>query len=218
MRVTAVVEDYVRARTIFFKRRHNMAIMNKILLAFGMACVTGLLAQARIGLPWTPVPITGQTFAVLLSGVILGRWWGGISQAIYVVLGVVAVPWFASWSGGYSVLIGPTGGYLIGFILAALFLGHFIDKYIKARSFRSLLVLMVFANFVLIHIPGLIQLALWLQVVKGTLPTLWELLMMGTIPFIIGDLTKIVAAATFATAITPKEDYNYEADVPETNK
>ncbi len=216
MQVPALVEDYVKARYQFFRRRHSMALMNKIVLAFGMACITGLLAQVRIGLPWTPVPITGQTFAVLLSGVILGRWWGGISQALYVTLGVVAVPWFTNWSGGYSVLIGPTGGYLIGFTLAALFLGHFIDKYIRARSFISLLILMFFANFVLIHIPGLVQLVIWLQVVKGTVPTLWELLMMGTIPFVIGDLTKIVAAAALATAITPKEAYTSEADVQKT--
>jgi len=88
-----------------------------------MACVTGLLAQIKISLPWTPVPITGQTFAVLLTGVLLGRWWGGISQVIYVVMGVVGIPWFAGLSGGYSALIGPSGGYIIGFILAALFLG-----------------------------------------------------------------------------------------------
>ncbi len=183
-----------------------------------MATATGLAAQIKISLPWTPVPISGQTFAVLIAGVLLGRWWGGISQIIYVGMGVAGVPWFVGWSGGYSVLIGPTGGYIVGFILAALFLGYFTDKYIRARSFLSMLGLMFFANFILIHILGLLQLEVWFHLVKGTSPTLWELLLMGTIPFIIGDITKIVIAAVVAKAITPKEPYNGEVDIDKAKK
>lgn len=216
-RITAV-DNYFSARYLFFKWRYNLAFVNKITLAFGMACITGLVAQIRIPLLWTPVPITGQTFAVLLSGVLLGRRWGGISQAIYVAMGVAGVPWFSGWSGGYGVLIGPSGGYIIGFILAALFVGHFTDKYIRARSFFSLLVLMLFANFVLIHVPGLLQLGTWLYIVKGTKPALWSLLWMGTIPFIVGDITKIVAAAALAKGITPKESFNGEVDVEKAKK
>lgn len=218
MQVTKVADVYFKARYSLFKYRYNLTLVNKIALALGMACVTGLIAQMKIPLPWTPVPITGQTFAVLIAGVLLGRWWGGISQAIYVAIGVAGVPWFAGWSGGYSVIIGPTGGYLIGFILAALFLGHFTDRYIRARSFLSMFSLMLFANFVLIHIPGLLQLGLWLRIVKGAAPTLWELLWMGTIPFIIGDVVKIVASAVAAKAITPKKAYGGEVDVKNAKK
>lgn len=218
MQVTKVADVYFKARYSLFKYRYNLTLVNKIALALGMACVTGIVAQMKIPLPWTPVPITGQTFAVLIAGVLLGRWWGGISQAIYVAIGVAGVPWFAGWSGGYSVIIGPTGGYLIGFILAALFLGHFTDRYIRARSFLSMFSLMLFANFVLIHIPGLLQLGLWLHIVKGAAPTLWELLWMGTIPFIIGDVVKIVASAVAAKAITPKKAYGGEVDVKNAKK
>ena len=218
MQNITIVEKYIKARYLFFKWRHSLALVNKTALALGMACLTGLTSQIKISLPWTPVPITGQTFAVLLAGVLLGRWWGGISQAIYVVMGVIGIPWFANFSGGYSVLFGPTGGYLIGFILAALFIGHFTDKYIRARDFLPMFGLMLFANFVLIHGLGLLQLGLWFYIAKGTELTLWRLLWMGTIPFIVGDIIKIVAVAALARAITPKEPYNGEVDVQRAKK
>ncbi len=218
MAETRVMDVYFKTRYSVFKWRHDLAIANKIALAFCMAGFTGVLAQVKIALPWTPVPITGQTFAALLVGVLLGRWWGGISQAIYVIMGAAGIPWFAGASGGYSELVGPTGGYLIGFIFAALFVGHFTDKYIRARSFLSLFCLMLFANFVLIYIPGLIQLGIWFRLVKGTSPTLWQLLSMGAIPFVVGDIIKIVAAATLAKGITPKEAFNGEVDAERTRK
>jgi biotin transport system substrate-specific component len=218
MENTKVIDVYFKTRYSLFKWRYDLTIVNKIALAFCMAGLTGILAQIRVTLPWTPVPITGQTFAALIVGVFLGRWWGGISQAIYVILGVAGVPWFAGASGGYSAIIGPSGGYLIGFIFAALFVGYFTDKYIRARSFLSLFCLMLFANFVLIYIPGLIQLGIWFSVVKGTPATAWQLLSMGAVPFIIGDVIKVVAAATLAKSITPKEAFNGEADAKRTRK
>lgn len=207
-----IVTTINQAKYDVFKWRYELSLPKKLVLALGIACLTGLLAQTRIYVPWSPVPITGQTFAVLLAGVLLGRWWGGTSLAIYAGLGAFGLPWFAGWKGGIEALAGPTGGYIIGFILAALFLGYFTDKYIRARSFFSMLGLMLFANFVLIHIPGLIQLYLWLSLVKGDAVTLSQLLMMGTIPFIAGDVTKAIAAAAITRGITPKQAYNGEVD------
>ncbi|MDD8020133.1 MAG: biotin transporter BioY [Acidobacteriota bacterium] len=212
MQEIIAIDKLHRARYLFFRWRHGLALVNKIALAVGMACLTGLVAQLKISLPWTPVPISGQTLAVLLAGVLLGRWWGGISQVIYVIIGVAGLPWLAGFSGGVGALLGPTGGYLIGFILAALFLGHFTDKYIRARNFLPMLGLMLFADFILIHIPGLLQLGLWSYLAKGTGLTLRNLLWMGTVPFIIGDLFKIITAAALAGAITPREAYNGEVD------
>ena len=177
-----------------------------------MACLIGLVAQIRIMVPWSPVPVTGQTFAVLLTAVLLGRWWGGISIVTYIGLGVLGVPWFAGFSSGLAYLGGPTGGYIIGFILAALFLGHFTDKYIRARSFFSMMVLMLFANFILIYIPGVLQLGLWLKLVGGEAVTLSALLGMGVLPFIAGDITKTILAAAIARGVTPKLAYNGETD------
>jgi len=198
-----------RAKYDVFRWRYELSIPKKLALALGMACLTGLLAQIRIG---NPVPVTGQTFAVLLAGVLLGRWWGGISLATYAGLGAAGIPWFAGWGSGLGYLAGPTGGYIIGFILAALFLGYFTDTYIRSRSFLSMLALMLFANFILIYVPGLLQLGLWLSLVKGESAAFTTLLGMGVFPFIIGDVTKAIIAAAIARGITPKSAYNGEVD------
>ena len=167
MQGITLIDKYFRARYLFFEWRYNLALLNKIALALGMACLTGLAAQIRIHLAWTPVPITGQTFAVLLSGVLLGRRWAGISMIIYAGLGFAGLPWFAGWSGGISVLLGPTGGYIVGFIFTALFIGYFTDTFINSRRFFPMLGIMLFANFVIIHGLGLVQLALWLSIFQG---------------------------------------------------
>ncbi len=197
-----------RTKYDVFRWRYDLSIPKKISLALGMAALTGLLAQARIPLPWTPIPITGQTFAVLLAGVLLGRRWGGIGMAIFAGLGFAGLPWFSGWESG----LGATRGYIIGFIPAALFLGYFTDKYIRSRSFFSMLGLMLFANFILIYVPGLLWLWLWLKVVAGTSPTFIALMGMAVIPYIAGDIIKAVAAATIVRGITPKLAYNGEVD------
>ena len=197
-----------QAKYDVFRWRYELSIPKKFALALGMAVLTGLLAQVRFALPWSPVPITGQTFAVLLAGVLLGRWWGGVSLAIFAGLGFMGVPWFSGWASG----LGATGGYIIGFILAALFLGYFTDKYVRARSFLSMLGLMLLANFILIYVPGLVWLGVWLGAVSGEPVTLVTLLGMGAIPFIAGDITKAVLAAAIARGVTPKLAYNGEVD------
>jgi biotin transport system substrate-specific component len=193
-----------QTRYNFLRWRYGLSLPKKAALALGAACFIGLLAQARIQLPWSPVPITGATFAVLLAGTLLGRWWGGVSVAVYAGLGIAGVPWFTGWGSGLAHLAGPTGGYIIGFILAALFLGHFTDKYRRSRGFPGLLGLMLCASLVIIYVPGLIQLGLWLSLVKGTPVTLSSLLAMGALPFIAGDITKSVIAAAIARGFTTK--------------
>ena len=157
------LDRYRVARDNAWQWRRELGWVKKFSLSLGMACLVGLLAQARIPLPWTPVPITGQTFGVLLAAVLLGQWWGGISMAMYVGLGIAGVPWFNGGTGGVAAIAGPTGGYLVGFILAALLLGYVVDKYAKLRSFRNLLALMFFVDFVLVFGLGLLQLHLWLS-------------------------------------------------------
>jgi len=203
MEITGYIDKYKHAGYNLFKWRYELDVIHKVVLALGFACITGLAAQVRFYLPWTSVPVTGQTFAVLLSAILLGRW-GGISQSMYVGIGVIGVPWFAGWNGGIGVITGATGGYIIGFIIAAFFLGYFVDKYIRERSFLSMLALMLFANFILIYGPGLLQLCVWLSIVKGSSVGFWELLTMGAIPFIAGDVIKVVAVAAITRGITQK--------------
>ena len=198
-----VISAIDRTRYDVFVWRHHLSIPWKLVMAVAMAGLTGLLAQVRIFVEWSPVPITGQTLAVLLAGVLLGRRWGGISMAIYAVLGVVGVPWFNGWTSG----LGTTAGYLVGFILAALFLGYFTDKYIKSRYFFSMLGLMLFASLVIVYVPGVIWLGIWMNAFTGTSVSISSLLAMGVMPFVIGDVVKCVSAALITKVVTPKRDY-----------
>ena len=150
MEITGYIDKYKNVRYNFFKWRYELEFVHKILLSLCFACLTGLFAQIRLFTPWTPVPITGQVFAVILAGVILGRW-GGISQIMYVGLGITGIPWFAGFNSGILYLTGPTGGYIIGFIIAAFFIGFIVDRYIQSRKFTGMLALMLFSTFFLIN-------------------------------------------------------------------
>jgi biotin transport system substrate-specific component len=211
MEITMYVDRYKNMRYNFFKWRYQLEFYHKVILAISFACITGLLAQVRFYIPWSPVPLTGQTFAVLLSAIVLGKWWGGISQSIYLGVGIAGVPWFAGMNGGFAYLAGPTGGYLIGFILAAFFLGYFVDRYVKSRKYWTMFALMLFANFGIVFGLGLLQLYGWLSFTGASLD-IWGLLLMGLIPFIIGDTIKIAIAAGVASSITPKQGYGSEVD------
>lgn len=191
-----------------FKWRAQSSLGQKIILAVLMAALTGLCAQIKVPLPFSPVPITGQTFAVLLAGIFLGRHWGGISQILYIGLGAAGIPWFSGMSFGPAILMGPTGGYLVGFVLAACFVGYISDRYVKSRQFFSMLSLMIFATFGLIFLPGLIHLALWSHVIQGEAVSLSALFTMGLTPFIPGAFIKSFLAASVATAILPKSKFS----------
>ena len=207
MEITMYINKYKNARYNFFHWRYELNVVYKISLAFCFACLTGLLAQLRFYLPGTPVPITGQVFGVLLSGVLLGTL-GGISQCMYVGIGTFGVPWFSGFNGGFAYIAGPTGGYIIGFIIAAFFIGFVVDRYIRSRNLLSMLTLMFFSTFILIYIPGLLQLYLWLGASIG----IWELLTIAVFPFIIADIIKAIIATIIASGITPKVSYGKEID------
>ena len=207
MQVAARIDQ---AKYDVFRWRYELSIPKKVVLSFGMAALTGLLAQVRVINPLMPdIPVTGQTFAVFLAAVLLGKWWGGVSMAIFAGLGFMGVPWFSGWASG----LGATRGYIIGFIPAALFVGYFTDKYIRSRSFFSMLILMLLANFILIWIPGLIWRVLWLNLVVGTgTPVTFLGSLAGSVTYIPGDIIKAVAAAAIARGVTPKSAYNGEID------
>ena len=118
-----ILESYRQKRVSFFQWQRQSSLTAKIVMACSMAAVTGLLAQIKFFLPWTPVPMVATQLGVILAAVLLGRNWGGISMAIYALAGFAGIPWFAGMNGGLVALTGPTVGYLIGFILAAFFMG-----------------------------------------------------------------------------------------------
>lgn len=196
------INNYFEKRNTLFKLRFETSNINKLAMTFLMACITGLMAQIVIPLPWTPVPITAQTFAVLTAGILLGRYWGGLSMVLYLLIGIAGVPWFTGMTGGITAVTGATGGFLIGFIITALFMGY-TGNYNNTKSFKSILGLLLVSNFAFIYIPGLIGLGVWLYIVNGTIPDIGTLLIMGLLPFIAGDLIKISGAAILAKAVNP---------------
>ncbi len=208
MNINLYINKYRLTRYKFFKWRYEINFIHKIALAFFFACLTGLLAQFRFYIPGTPVPVTAQVFGVLLSGVLLGVW-GGFSQCIYLGIGIAGFPWFAGFNSGLIYITGPTGGYIIGFILAAFFIGFIVDRYIKSRNFLSMLLLMLFSTFVLIYLPGLIQLYIW----SGYTLNLISLISMAVLPFIFADIIKVLIAAGIASGLTPKNSYGKEIDL-----
>lgn len=176
-----------------YARKHILysTLVRKILLTLFFALATGYAAQVRIPLPWTPVPITLQTFFVLLAGMTLGASWGGASQLLYVLCGALGVPFFSGLEGGLSVLCGARGGYLLGFILTAFVVGRIS----KARVSKGILLLKTLAAYtVFIYGLGCAQLALFLYYSTGVCPSLGAILSMGMLPFLIGDFLKIVGA------------------------
>jgi biotin transport system substrate-specific component len=196
---------YESARYNFFKWRSESDTINKIGLAIAFACLTGIFAQLRFYLPYTPVPVTGQVFAVLLSGVILGKWYGGMSQGLYAGLGLIGVPWFSDGKAGLEILTGVTGGYIIGFIFASLIIGWFTDMYLKSRSFAGLFSLMVL-GIAIIYTFGVIQLSLVLGV------NAQKAIELGALPFIGVDLYKALIVSAIAAAIVPGKAFGNEID------
>jgi len=177
-----------------FWQLRGLENIRMILLSLIFACLTGLSAMVRFYLPWSPVPVTAQTLVVLVSGAALGRRYGGISQALYAVAALISASTGIMWFAGDLLF---TGGYISGFIAAALFIGYFTEK--RSPNFFFILGLMVFANFIIIYGLGLLQLA----VALGT-HDVAELLTIGVLPFIPGDITKIVLASSLSYTILSK--------------
>ncbi|HLB03877.1 MAG TPA: biotin transporter BioY [Gaiellaceae bacterium] len=171
----------------------DAGLLADTLLVVGGAALIAVSAQISIPLPFTPVPITGQTFSVLLVGAALGTVRGGASGLLYVVAGIAGAPVFADGSHGWAVLTGATGGYLLGFPVAAAVTGWLAERRWD-RRFSSAIGAMLTGN-VVIYVFGLPWLA---AVLNSDLETTLEL---GLYPFVPGDVAKLyLAAALLPTA------------------
>ena len=157
-----------------------------ITMMIGFALLTALAAQIRIPVPGTPVPITGQTFAVLLAGAALGSRAGAGSQAIYWALGAIGLPFYTNASGGWEVATGATAGYLVGFIAAAWVVGALAERG-QDRNVWSAVPAFLAGNAV-IYTFGVT----WLLVSVEGITTMSEALTAGFTPFVVGDAVKII--------------------------
>jgi biotin transport system substrate-specific component len=175
------------------------------LLVLGAALLTAAAAQFSITLPFTPVPITGQTFAVMLTGAALGWRKGAAGQLLYVALGLV-FPFYADGAHGWKVVSGSSGGYLVGFVFAAALIGYLAERR-QDRNFLTSVPAML-AGSAIIYVFGVAWLCYKLKLplfngsaaikanpkVAGVDGVSW-----GLAPFIIGDLFKL----SLAGALTP---------------
>jgi len=160
------------------------SLLWKLLLVLAGSALVAIAAQVRIPLPFSPVPVTGQTFAVLLVAAALGRL-GLWSVIAYLIEGAMGLPVFAGGTFGVAAIVGPTGGYLIGFALAAAIVGSAAERGWD-RHIATALAAMLLGE-VAIYACGLAWLA------RFPLPV--PLLDAGLVPFIAGDLVKMVLAA-----------------------
>ena len=175
----------VRTLTLADVAMPRAGVLRNVLLIAAASILTALAARIAIPVPWSPVPLTGQTFAVLLSGAVLGARRAFLAQTLYLAEGALGLPVFAGGATGFAIFAGPTGGYLLAFPFAAALTGALAERGWD-RRFLTMLAAMLLGSTV-IFAPGLIQLSRFVP--PG------QLLAAGLLPFVPGDLVKSVLAA-----------------------
>jgi len=160
------------------------ALVRDVVLVTGAAGLVGLLAQVSFHLSFTPVPVTGQTFGVLLSGTALGWKRGTAAMVFYGAAGLAGVPWFAAHASGY---VGASFGYVVGFVLCAAVCGWLAERRADRRLATSIPAML--AGEVALYGLGVVWLAVDLHVGPG------RAIALGLAPFVAGDALKAVAAA-----------------------
>ncbi len=169
-------------------RAHALLLSAALVTAF--AVLTAVGAHIRVPLPSTPVPVTLQTFFVFLAGGLLGARRGGFSQGLYLGLGALGIPVFA---GGPAAILGPTGGYLVGFAVAAVLIGRLTAGHRGASPVRTVGAMALGLG----AIYGLGSLQLMALAPIG----LREAVSMGILPFLAGDAAKLALAAGIVVAV-----------------
>ena len=162
-------------------------IMADVVVVLSGSLLLALCAQIRIALPFTPIPITGQTFGVLLLPVLLPGWRGPAAVAAYLLQGLLGLPFFAGGAAGAAVLAGPSGGYLVGFLAAAILIAWLRWRLNGGQRWQ--VVLMMLAGNLVIYLFGVPWLAWFID------DGLAAALALGMTPFLIGDAMKLIAAA-----------------------
>jgi len=161
-------------------------------LVIGATLFVALCARVAVPLPFTPVPLTLQNFAVVLVGLLLGSRRGAIALALYLGEGALGFPVFSSGLGGVACLLGPTGGYLMAYPIAAFVSGWFAER--GTKSFRCGVVAAT-AGEVVLFAAGLVWLTLW------THGSWWQSAYFGLYPFVFAEVVKVMAAAGLAARL-----------------
>ncbi|MDO9537176.1 MAG: biotin transporter BioY [Thermoplasmata archaeon] len=202
MNINVTMERYANARHRFYEWRTELDYARMTMLALAFSCLTGMSAFVRIYTPISAVPFTLQTFIVLMSGMVLGHKWGGISQTLYVGLALAGIPW-TTQGGGLDAVFGYTGGYLLGFIIAAFVVGYLTDMDIKYRTTKYQVPIMTL-GMLLIYIPGVVVLA---TVTSMPLMGMSGAIMLGAGVFIIWDIVKLAMAGAAGKFLLTKKAF-----------
>ncbi len=161
-------------------------------LVVGFALLTAAPAQIAIPLPFTPVPLSGQTFGVILAGAALGSSAGASSQILYILMAGLGLPFWAGGESGWAALSGPTAGYLVGFVVAAFLIGR-LAEHTGDREVRTAVPGILLGSMVILGLG-----TLWLARLLGD--GLWNAAELGLFPFIPGDVLKAVLAGVLLPA------------------
>lgn len=180
------MSNYAKAETLVGAIVAPLDWARTIALVALFSLLTALAAQIVVPLPWTPVPLTGQTFAVLLTGALLGSRLGALTLAAYLLEGALGLPFFRAGAGGAAHLLGPTGGYLLAFPAAAFLTGLLAERGWDKR-FLTAAAAMALGSLVILAGGWM-----WLAILfKGA----GEAFRLGVAPFLLGDIIKIALAA-----------------------
>lgn len=180
------MNTYAKAETLAGAVVAPLDWMRSAVLVVAFSLLTALAAQVVIPLPWTPVPITGQTFAVLLTGALLGSRLGALALVAYLLEGAVGLPFFRGGTGGAQQFFGPTAGYLLAFPAAAFVTGLLAERGWDRRFFTAAAAMAL--GSLLIFAGGWAWLTLFFRSAA-------EAFALGVAPFLLGDLLKIALAA-----------------------
>jgi biotin transport system substrate-specific component len=161
-------------------------------LVVAAAALTALCAQISFYLPGLTVPVTGQTFAVLLSGAALGANRGGAAMALYILAGMIGLPVFASGAHGSGIVFGATGGYLLGFLAAAWVVGRLSEARMDRTPIKALPLFLI--GSAIVYALGVPWLAISADMSLGTA------ISEGFVPFVPGDIVKAAAAGALLPA------------------
>ncbi len=173
------------------------AVRDAVLIV-GFALLTAAAAQISISIGTTPVPITGQTFAVLLAGGTLGASRGAASQLLYVALGAIGLPFYADGGGGWDTATGATAGYLVGFVVAAALVGWLAERGQDRRV--STAIPAFIAGHYAIYVLGAVWLGHDLDLPFTAPAGTASAMSVGVAPFLVGDVAKAVLAGVLLPA------------------
>lgn len=155
-----------------------MSDLRKIIFSSLFTVLIIIGSYISIPLPFTPIPFTLQVLFVLLSGIILGSYYGFMSSLLFLILGIIGLPVFSGGHGGFVAVVGPTGGYLFGFLIAPLMIGYF------SKKSKKLIPIGIILGIVVIHLLGV----LWLA--RVNMLSVSKAFLIGSLPFIPFDLIK----------------------------